>query len=290
MYHNPLITVAIPVYNCEKTIQKTIKSVLAQSLSDFELLICDDGSTDDTLLLIEAFKDPRIVIFRDGGNKGIATRLNQLINAAKGRYFARMDGDDVMFPNRLEKQVTFLQEHPEIDVVGASAVVMDESDLVYGIRGGSVREWHMDDLLMSARFIHPTVAGKTDWFKTWRYDENLSGCEDMDLWIRSFKASRFADIHEPLLFYRESLTFRLSTYLKRQRLLLKYAWSHLGLMDHRGRMLIITCKIVLSSIAAILLHMLKCDGKMIRRRNQELSSEAITKYQALLRQSMGNTI
>ena len=121
---------------------------------------------------------------------------------------------------------------------------------------------------MTARFIHPTVAGKTDWFKTWRYDEKLSGCEDMDLWIRSFKSSQFGDIPEPLLYYRESLTLRLPTYLRRQRLLLKYAWSHVRLMDHRTKILSITGKIVVASMAAIVLHGLGLDEKMIRRRNQ----------------------
>ena len=264
----PLVTIGIPVFNCGKTILKTMKSVLDQTLQDFEVLIYDDGSSDDTVKLIRELKDARIQIFQDGENRGIAYRLNQLIDLAKGTYFVRMDGDDMMFPERLEKQVKYLQAHSEIDVVGSSAVVIDENDQTLGQRGGSVRAWRMDDLFMSARFIHPTVAGKTTWFKTWRYDEKLSGCEDMDLWIRSFKESRFADIPEPLLYYRESLTLRLPTYLKRQRLLFKYAWSQIKIMDHRSKILLISGKIILSSVAAIVMHGLGCDEKMIRKRNK----------------------
>ena len=264
----PLVTIGIPVFNCGKTILKTMDSVLAQTLQDFEVLIYDDGSTDDTVEQIRGLKDTRIQLFQEGGNRGIAYRLNQLIDQASGTYFVRMDGDDVMFPERLEKQVTYLQAHPDIDVVGSSAIVIDENDQTLGRRGGSPRAWCQDDLFMTARFIHPTVAGKTDWFKTWRYDEKLSGCEDMDLWIRSFKSSQFGDIPEPLLYYRESLTLRLPTYLRRQRLLLKYAWSHVRLMDHRTKILSITGKIVVASMAAIVLHGLGLDEKMIRRRNQ----------------------
>lgn len=268
MQHSPLVTIGIPVFNGGKTILKTMTSVLEQTLPDFEVLICDDGSTDDTVQLIRGLQDSRIQLLQDGTNRGIAYRLNQLIDQASAPYFVRMDADDVMFPERLEKQVRYLQDHPEVDVVGSSAVVIDENDQPIGRRGGILRTWHMDDLFMSARFIHPTVAGKTAWFKTWRYDEKLSGCEDMDLWIRSFKQSQFADIPEPLLYYRESLTFRLPTYLKRQRLLLQYAWSHLKRMDHRRSILPVTGKIVISSAAAIVLHALGWDEIMIRRRNQ----------------------
>ena len=285
-----LVTIAIPVFNCERTIQATIRSILVQSFSDFELLVYDDGSTDNTIRLIEEFMDPRIKILRDGKNKGIASRLNQLIDAAEGLYLARMDGDDIMFPNRLEKQIEYLLSHQNVDVVGAPAVVIDESNNIIGLRGGLCREWNADDLFMSSRFIHPTVMGRTEWFKLWRYDEKLSGCEDVDLWIRSYIKSRFADISEPLLFYRESLKLRLTTYLKRERLLLKYAWNNIRTMDNLSTILFVTCKIIISSVSAIILHLLKREEKMIRRRNIKLSSEEIVRYDAVLNLSEKSAI
>lgn len=282
MEHIPLVTIAIPVYNCEKTIQKTIKSVLAQSFSDYELLICDDGSFDNTINIIKEFSDPRIKLFKDSHNKGIASRLNQLIELASGDYFFRMDGDDIMFPDRVEKQVKYLQDNLDVDIVGTSAVVIDENDNILGKRGGASRLGSFDDLFKSARFIHPTVAGKTEWFRRWKYDENLSGCEDMDLWIRSYKESIFSDYNEPLLFYRESLKIRLKTYLRRQKLLLQYSWSRRNLMDHWYYIVIQSCKLVVSSIAAIILHMTQCDKKMIRRRNSDLTREDVVAYNAIL--------
>ena len=282
MENRPLVSVVIPAYNCEKTIQYTICSVINQTFTDFELLIFDDGSTDDTTNIIESFSDIRIKLYKDGYNKGIACRLNQLINLASGHYLIRMDGDDLMFPDRLERQGKFLQEHPDVDVVGAPAIVIDENNNILGLRGRASRIWSFDDLFMSSRFIHPTVAGKTEWFRNWQYDESLSGCEDMDLWIRSFKNSVFADVLEPVLFYREPLIFRLKTYLKRQRLLLHYSWGKRCYIDNRGHFLQLICKILVSSIAAVFLHIIRCDDRMIRRRNEQLAKDSITSYNYIL--------
>ena len=282
MDNRPLVSVVIPAYNCEKTIRSTICSVINQTFTDFELLIFDDGSIDNTTNIIESFSDIRIKLYKDGYNKGIAFRLNQLIDLASGLYLIRMDSDDLMFPDRLEKQVKYLQEHPDVDAVGAPAIVVDADNNILGLRRGASRIWSFDDLFMSSRFIHPTVAGKTEWFRTWKYDRNLSGCEDMDLWIRSFKKSVFADILEPVLFYREPLTFRLKTYLKRQKLLLRYSWGKRRYMDNKGHILKLICKIVVSSIAAVFLHIFRCDDRMIRKRNEQLAKDSITNYNYIL--------
>jgi hypothetical protein len=175
-----------------------------------------------------------------------------------------------MFPDRLEKQVAFLQSHPEVDVVGAAAVVIDEHDHVLGLRGGESRVWTIDDLFMSSRFVHPTVAGKTAWFRRWKYDAQLSGCEDMDLWIRSCDDSVFADMAEPLLYYREPLTFRLKTYLRRRILLLRYSWKNRHRLPRRMSILRISLKVMVTSVAAVVMHIAGCDEKMIRRRNKSL--------------------
>lgn len=283
MKDTPLVTIAIPVYNCEKTIQQTLRSVLNQTLADYEVLIYDDGSTDRTIPLIQAFQDPRIKLFQDGGNRGIACRLNQLIEQASGQFLVRMDGDDVMFPDRLEKQVAFLQSHPDVDVVGSAAVVIDEHDHVLGLRGGESRAWTIDDLFMSSRFIHPTVAGKTTWFKRWKYDEQLSGCEDMDLWIRSCGDSVFADMAEPLLFYREYQNMRLSTYLRRQRLLMAYAWGRRDQLERKKKLLPLLLKPLLSSLAAIVAHLCRCDRILILRRNRPITPAAYERASAVLK-------
>ena len=277
-----IASVAIPVYNCEKTIKKSLASVLNQSFSDIEVLVWDDGCTDQTVEIIKSFSDSRIKLFQEGGNKGVAYGLNRLIEQASGKYFVRMDGDDIMFPDRLEKQIQFLEEHPEVDVVGAPAIVIDESDQIIGIRGEIQKEWSREDLFCSSRFVHPTVTGRMEFFRRWKYDETLSGCEDMDLWIRGYGSSVYADYDEPLLFYREYLKMRLNTYLHRQRLLLKYAWRNRDMMERSTLLPQLMVKTVVTSTAAIVAHLCRCDEKMNRRRNRRLSQPEFEKYSSIL--------
>ena len=126
MNKEPLVTIGIPCYNVGRFIALSIRSVLMQTYTNFELIITDDGSTDNTVDEIRKFNDSRIKLSVDGENCGISYRLNQQIDMAKGNIFIRMDGDDIMFPNRVEEQVKYLQEHPNVDVIGAGAVIIDE--------------------------------------------------------------------------------------------------------------------------------------------------------------------
>lgn len=214
----PLVTIGIPVYNVGRFIGQTVKSVLKQTYTNFELIITDDGSTDDTVEVIRSFNDPRIILIVDGENHGISYRLNQQIDLSKGKYFVRMDGDDLMFPERVEKQVRYLEEHPDIEVLGAGAVIIDDDNEIIGMRQG--RPLHLlkpEDVFKGGFFIHPTVIGKIEFFKKYKYDEDLSGVEDKDLWCRGLQDSKYAIIQEPLLFYRDPLKFKIRTYLNRKK-------------------------------------------------------------------------
>lgn len=131
---NMFVTIGIPCYNVGRFIALSIKSVLAQTYTNFELIITDDGSTDNTIEEIRKFNDSRIKLIVDGENHGISYRLNQQIDMAKGDFFIRMDGDDIMFPNRVEEQVRFLYSHPNVDVVGSSIVVVDDETKIIGFR------------------------------------------------------------------------------------------------------------------------------------------------------------
>lgn len=276
----PIVTVAIPVFNCEKYISKSVASVLNQTFKDFELIIYDDGSKDKTLQLIKEIKDPRIKIYRDGQNKGIAVRLNQMIDLAQGKYFVRMDGDDIMFPDRLEKQLSYLNNSQQIDVLGSTAIIIDESDRVIGRRSVAIPA-NPDALYFNSRFIHPTVIGKTEWFKKWKYDNNMSGCEDMELWIRSGKYSVFADYPEPLLFYRESLKLRLRTYCRRHKVYCSFIIKQRNNLK-LNTFLLVLMKNVLTVCIAMLAHCLNMDEKFILRRNIFLSEKEKEKYSSLL--------
>jgi glycosyltransferase involved in cell wall biosynthesis len=195
-----LISVGIPFFNAEKFLSKAIESVISQSYDNWELLLLDDGSNDGSLEIAKRFEqhDNRVKVFSDGKNKGLGARLNELATLSNGEYIARMDADDIMHPIRLETQVQILKDNPNIDVLGTNAYVVDENDLVFGIRYR-----HQSGLIKVENFIHPTIMGKKQWFLDNPYDEKAIRIEDAELWFRTKSKSKFMITKEPLLFYRE---------------------------------------------------------------------------------------
>lgn len=195
-----LISVGIPFFNAEQFLSKAIESVISQSYDNWELLLLDDGSNDGSLEIAKDFEqqDNRIKVFSDGKNKGLGARLNELATLSNGEYIARMDADDIMHPNRLETQLQILKDNPNIDVLGTNAYVIDENDLVFGMR---YRE--NSGLTKVEHFIHPTIMAKKQWFIDNPYDEKAIRIEDAELWYRTKNKNNFMIINEPLLFYRE---------------------------------------------------------------------------------------
>ena len=131
-----LLSVGIPFYNAEQYLDFAIQSVLAQSYENWELILLDDGSTDDSLRIANKFTkiDKRIRVISDGENKKLPYRLNQLITESKGDFFARMDADDLMHPNRLEKQLRFLENNTKYDLVSSGLISIDNANKVQGYR------------------------------------------------------------------------------------------------------------------------------------------------------------
>ena len=201
----PMLTVAMPVYNAGIHLRLAVASIRKQTFTDWELLVMDDGSTDGALdQLTEELNDPRIRVLRDGRNAGIAVRLNQAVDLAQGRYLARMDADDISFPERFARQITALQGDNGLDLVATRAITVDEFNQVSGSfpYAGShaaicARPW------LGFHFPHPTWMGKTEWFRTHRYAVPAPYlCEDQELLLRSYRSSRFATIDEVLFAYR----------------------------------------------------------------------------------------
>ena len=162
------VTIGIPVFNAGRFLHYAINSVLNQTFKNFELIITDDGSTDDSLVIARSYNDIRIKVTSDDTNKGIYYRLNEQISMAKGKFFFRMDADDLMFPARIEKQVSFLENHPDVDVIGSQAIVIDDNNMILGFRDSKLPE-SFDEVLRKVIFIHPTVAGRTEWFRKFRF-------------------------------------------------------------------------------------------------------------------------
>lgn len=202
----PLVTVAMPIYNAGKYLRLAVLSIIKQTFTNWELLIIDDGSTDGALRCIADIDDARIRILRDGANKGLAARLNECIDSASGKYLARMDQDDVSYPDRFARQIEALQKNPQMDLVATRAIIIDENDQVAGSfpyamshEGICARPW------LGFYFPHPTWMGKIEWFRKHRY--TVPGpyfCEDQELLLRSYRESQFGVLGEVLFAYRIS--------------------------------------------------------------------------------------
>jgi glycosyltransferase involved in cell wall biosynthesis len=205
-----LVTIGMPVYNCRATVAEAIASIINQTFDDWELVIFDDGSQDGTADIVRRFDDPRIRLLEDKANRGLPARLNDIVRRCKSSFFARMDGDDVAYPHRLEMQVEFLQKHTEVDLVAGAMIVFDRGGSAMGVRR-SPREHRQICARPSSGFpmAHSAWLGRTDWFRRHAYRENAARMEDWDLLFRAYKQSRFANLREIVLGCREaSLSLR----------------------------------------------------------------------------------
>ena len=203
MLNPPLVSVAMPVYNGAQTIGPAIRSVLYQTYENWELILIEDGSTDETLANVRKFSDSRIRIISDGTNQGHGARLNQAVELSRGKYIARMDQDDLCFPERFELQVDFLEENPDVDLLGTRALVFEDGGVVKGL--SAFRQFH-DDICKRPwsgfYLVHPTWMGKNEWYRKYRYRLDVLRAEDQDLLLRSYPFNTFACLPDILLGYR----------------------------------------------------------------------------------------
>jgi glycosyltransferase involved in cell wall biosynthesis len=202
----PKVTVLMPVYNGEKYLREAIDSILNQTFTDFEFLIIDDGSTDDSLKIIEFYsnKDSRIKTVINDQNKGIVFSLNRGIKLTKSKYIARMDADDIAFPDRFNKQVEFLENHNKISILGTNMLIIDQ-DLK--ILSKTCVPTHSEVITWNLLFLnviaHPTVMIRNTFFQEiGNYSFSFPHVEDYELWLRAKDKYQFANLSEPLLYYR----------------------------------------------------------------------------------------
>jgi glycosyltransferase involved in cell wall biosynthesis len=200
----PLISLALPVFNSGKTIYLSIRSIVEQSYSNWELLIMDDRSSDDTLKIAESFHDQRIRIVPAHQHLGLAAQLNRAVELSRGQYLARMDGDDIAFPNRLLKQVRFLEDHPEVDLLSTAVVVFRSDGAAIGGRWSPLSHSELcAHPWAGIRMFHPTWMGRMEWFRKNPYRLDALRMEDRELLFRTHRNSCFAALPEVLLGYRE---------------------------------------------------------------------------------------
>ena len=271
----PLVSIAMPFYNSAPTIGAAIRSILLQSYPHWELLLCDDGSTDAGREIARAFGDPRIVVWGDRRRLELGARLNECIELARGPLLARMDADDIAYPLRLEKQVRFLDDHPEVDLAGGWAVLFAGSGAPLGKRTDPAAHGKIARRpLYSFPLIHPTFMAKTAWFRRYGYRADAIRCEDHDLLFRAREGSRYANMPEIVLGYRQgSIDLR-------KRLRSRWMWFRCAghYLSPAGRLRVGVVELAKGCRDAVAVAA-RVDGAWLRARTKALTADELREWQ-----------
>lgn len=201
----PVLSVLMPVYNTkEESLKESIKSILNQTFSDFELIILDDGSKDDILPIINYFQDNRIKFYKNEKNLGVSKTRNKLLDLAKGKYAAFQDADDISLAERFQKQINFLENNPEISAVSAWVERFPHKKIIENPSNPKIL-----DFLGGCKFTQGCAVLRLEDFKknNLKYNETLPTSEDYNLWTCAMLSGlKFHSLQEVLLMYRRENT------------------------------------------------------------------------------------
>jgi len=204
----PKVSVLLPVYNGELFLKEAIESILSQTFRDFEFIIIDDGSTDGTSAILEHYQqmDDRIQIYRHG-HRGLVPSLKRGCHLARGEYIARMDADDVSLPERLARQVEYLETHPEIGVLGCAVQIIDgrgkKTRILQFPTEHAVLKWRLC-FFISFTFAHPAVVMRRDLVeRVGGYNPEMGHPEDYELWRQLIWLTRLSNLSDVLLYLRK---------------------------------------------------------------------------------------
>lgn len=201
----PKVSIVLPVYNAAKFLSRTLDSILKQDFWDFEIIAINDGSKDESALLLSRIRDPRITVIDNETNIGLIATLNKGLALARGEYVARCDADDLYHPQRLSLQMDYLKSHTDVGVLGTDAWFIDESDRVIGTTYNfPYASIEMDvRLLRGSPFFHSSVIYKKSLVEdAGGYPEGFVHAEDYALWLKLYPRTRYANLKKRLLMYR----------------------------------------------------------------------------------------
>jgi len=276
------VTIGIPFLNARRYLADAVRSVFTQTHDDWELLLIDDGSSDGSIDVVRNLDDPRVRLLGDGSNRGLCARLNQIASLAEGTYLARMDADDLMHPERIERQLKFLRAHPSIDLIDTATFTVDDDLTPLGIRGDRPLDSRPEAVLRNGLLIHPTVMGRAEWFRSNPYDPIYVRAEDRELWSRTCATTKFARLCDPLFFYREGLAGNLRKYLRTEatvlEILRRYGPPLVGAW--RTRLLVMRSR--LKSMAYRNGTKLGLQGRLISKRNRRLNAAEMQEGRRIL--------
>jgi glycosyltransferase involved in cell wall biosynthesis len=199
----PLISVILPVYNGEKYLKDAIDSVLQQSYTNFELIIINDGSKDNSEKICTSYSDSRIRYF-SYDNSGLAKTLNKGIGLAQGDYIARQDQDDISLPQRFELQMKFMEKNPDVILLGTSGIIINEMDIKIGEHKHPAPSSILAfDLMFDNPFIHSSVIFRKKYNGiTFFYPESPDVFEDYGMWSEMSRHGKLSNLEDSLILYR----------------------------------------------------------------------------------------
>lgn len=199
--HNPVISVVMSTYNEENYIETSLKSILNQTFQDFEIIIVDDASTDSTREIIKGLKDERIRLLCNDENQGLTKNLNKALQHVRGRYIARMDGDDIALPKRFEKQVRYMEQHPDTMLVSCHTKSFGDSDLVAALP--DKHEILRVRMLVRPVYAHPGFMMRRELIEAGcQYNEEYRTAQDYEFASRVSQNHKIGMVSEVLLLYR----------------------------------------------------------------------------------------
>ncbi len=197
-----LVSVLLPVYNGEKYLRQAIKSILSQTLANFELIIINDGSDDNTADILSSYSDCRIKIIKNENNLGLVSSLNIGLDLAQGKYLARMDADDISLPDRLKQQFDFMEKNPAVGVCGTAIRLLSDGCFKRSVINPSEDAEIKASFLFFNAIAHPSVMIRREIYKNFQYSSDFRCVEDYEFWIRISDKTKFHNINKVLLEYR----------------------------------------------------------------------------------------
>ena len=234
---DPLVTVLMPVYNAERFLSLAIESIMQQTYQNFEFLIFDDGSTDQSLPIIQRYENKNIKIFHTDKNYGIAHQLNRGIDLAKGKYIAIMHADDISLPERFERQVAYLETNEDVVVVASMVKLIDEKEryICPFYDDAFMHEELKIKALFTCPIIHSSAMARTSIMRAYKYNTKFGSLvEDYELYTRILQTNKIVNFSSPLLLYRSHNKSTTSLYKKAIISKLKEIFTeHLGTLLQR---------------------------------------------------------
>ena len=286
------LSIGIPFYNSEGFLADAIRSVFAQTHENWELLLVDDGSTDDSLQIAQSVKDPRVRVISDGENRKLPYRLNQIVRESKFEVIGRMDADDLISPRRFEMQMKVLDENPNMDLVTTGVCSLSDNNDPVGVRCGSPDRVITGRglLLGQCSIVHAAILGRKNWFVRNQYDESLARAQDHELWVRAFSENDFKCyvMKEPLYYFREEGSVapeRLLNAYKTHRYLYS-RYGHLGFT--RSELPLMLAKTYLKSAVVLGLSKVNLLNHLVDGRNESISNlDSLNHFNTEIKEVLG---